>query len=78
MCACAWTRSFIPLVLLRLPRARARARARILTCALDGGQSPFGSFMLVQGLETLSLRGRAHSNNANALAQVHCVLLACR
>ena len=31
-------------------------------------QSPFGSFMLVQGLETLSLRGRAHSNNANALA----------
>merc|ERR1712137_633739 len=32
-------------------------------------QNPFGAFMLVQGLETLSLLGRAHCNNANALAE---------
>lgn len=31
-------------------------------------QNPFGSFLLLQGLETLSLRGRAHSDNANAIA----------
>jgi O-acetylhomoserine/O-acetylserine sulfhydrylase-like pyridoxal-dependent enzyme len=32
-------------------------------------QNPFGSFLLVQGLETLSLRGKAHCENANAMAQ---------
>lgn len=30
--------------------------------------SPFGSFLLLQGLETLSLRGARHAENANALA----------
>ena len=35
---------------------------------LGGCQSPFGSFQLLQGLETLSLRGAAHCSNANALA----------
>mmetsp|Transcript_147542 Transcript_147542/g.209492 ORF Transcript_147542/g.209492 Transcript_147542/m.209492 type:complete len:171 (+) Transcript_147542:1-513(+) len=32
-------------------------------------QNPFGSFMLLQGLETLPLRGRQHSENANAVAK---------
>jgi len=32
-------------------------------------QNPFGSFLLIQGLETLSLRGQRHSENANALAK---------
>jgi len=31
-------------------------------------QNPFGSFLLLNGLETLSLRGRAHSENTNRLA----------
>jgi O-acetylhomoserine/O-acetylserine sulfhydrylase len=45
-------------------------RARIIGLRDMGPcQNPFGSFMLVQGLETLSLRGRAHSANANALAE---------
>ena len=35
---------------------------------LGGCQNPFGSFLLMQGLETLSLRGAAHSKNANAVA----------
>eukprot|EP00040_Diaphanoeca_grandis_P002363 m.21405 g.21405 ORF g.21405 m.21405 type:complete len:478 (-) comp13377_c0_seq1:369-1802(-) len=35
---------------------------------MGGCQNPFGSFLLLQGLETLSLRGKAHSENANALA----------
>jgi len=35
---------------------------------MGGCQNPFGSFMLLQGLETLSLRGKAHSENTNALA----------
>jgi O-acetylhomoserine (thiol)-lyase len=30
--------------------------------------SPFNSFQLIQGIETLSLRGKAHSDNANLLA----------
>jgi O-acetylhomoserine/O-acetylserine sulfhydrylase-like pyridoxal-dependent enzyme len=30
--------------------------------------SPFNAFQLIQGLETLGLRGQAHSSNANALA----------
>ena len=32
-------------------------------------QSPFGSFLLIQGLETLSLRMQRHCDNAMALAQ---------
>ncbi|KIY49619.1 O-acetylhomoserine ami [Fistulina hepatica ATCC 64428] len=31
--------------------------------------NPFGAFLLLQGLETLSLRGERHSSNALALAQ---------
>jgi len=31
-------------------------------------QNPFGSFLLLNGLETLSLRGRAHAENTNRLA----------
>lgn len=40
-------------------------------CALrdmGGCPNPFGSFQLLMGLETLALRGRAHSDNANKLA----------
>lgn len=33
-----------------------------------GCQNPFGSFLLLQGLETLSLRMERHCSNANALA----------
>ena len=32
-------------------------------------QHPFGSFLLIQGLETLSLRGQRHSENALSLAK---------
>tara|TARA_B100000029_G_scaffold199050_1_gene197399 strand:+ start:2755 stop:4077 length:1323 start_codon:yes stop_codon:yes gene_type:complete len=32
-------------------------------------QNPFGSFLLIQGLETLSLRGERHSQNALTLAK---------
>lgn len=35
---------------------------------LGACQSPFGSFMLLQGLETLSLRGERHCSNCIALA----------
>jgi O-acetylhomoserine/O-acetylserine sulfhydrylase-like pyridoxal-dependent enzyme len=31
-------------------------------------QNPFGSFLLLQGLETLALRGERHCENTNALA----------
>jgi O-acetylhomoserine/O-acetylserine sulfhydrylase-like pyridoxal-dependent enzyme len=31
--------------------------------------SPFNAFQLIQGIETLSLRAKAHSENANALAK---------
>lgn len=40
-------------------------------CALrdmGGCQNPMGSFQIMQGLETLSLRGKAHCENANKLA----------
>jgi O-acetylhomoserine (thiol)-lyase len=44
-------------------------RARVVNLRdIGASQNPFGSFLLVQGLETLSLRGAAHSKNANALA----------
>lgn len=46
------------------------ARTRIIGLRDMGAcLSPMNSFLLVQGLETLSLRGRAHCNNANELAQ---------
>jgi O-acetylhomoserine/O-acetylserine sulfhydrylase-like pyridoxal-dependent enzyme len=32
-------------------------------------QNPFGSFLLLQGLETLSLRAQRHLDNALALAE---------
>ena len=32
-------------------------------------QNPFGSFLLLQGLETLSLRGQRHVENAQSLAE---------
>ena len=35
---------------------------------MGGCLSPFNAFQLIQGIETLSLRARAHSENANALA----------
>lgn len=35
---------------------------------MGGCQNPFGSFLLMQGLETLSLRCKAHCENANKLA----------
>lgn len=35
---------------------------------LGACQNPFGAFLLIQGLETLSLRGKAHTDNTNALA----------
>ena len=43
--------------------------ARVKTLRDMGGCiSPFNSFQLIQGIETLALRGKAHSQNANALA----------
>ena len=49
--------------------------AFILRCRVEGlrdlgmCQNPFGSFMLLQGVETLSLRMDRHSENGLALAQ---------
>ena len=44
--------------------------ARVIALRDMGGCiSPFNSFQLMQGLETLALRGRAHSENANAVAK---------
>ena len=43
--------------------------ARVVALRDMGGcQNPFGSWCLIQGLETLALRGKAHSENANQLA----------
>ena len=36
---------------------------------LGSCMNPFAAFLLLQGLETLSLRGERHSTNALALAQ---------
>jgi O-acetylhomoserine/O-acetylserine sulfhydrylase len=36
---------------------------------LGACMNPFGAFLLLQGLETLSLRGQRHSDNALALAR---------
>ena len=44
--------------------------ARVKTLRDMGGCiSPFNSFQLIQGIETLPLRGKAHSENANRLAE---------
>jgi O-acetylhomoserine/O-acetylserine sulfhydrylase-like pyridoxal-dependent enzyme len=43
--------------------------ARVVSLRDMGGcPNPFGSFQLLMGLETLSLRGARHSENANKLA----------
>lgn len=45
-------------------------RARVIALRDMGAcQSPFGAFQLLVGLETLSLRCKAHCSNANALAK---------
>lgn len=46
----------------------ARARVRFLR-DLGGCLSPFNAFLILQGIETLSLRMRRHSENALAVAQ---------
>jgi O-acetylhomoserine/O-acetylserine sulfhydrylase len=44
--------------------------ARVKTLRDMGGSiSPMNTFQILNGLETLALRGKAHSNNANALAK---------
>lgn len=44
--------------------------ARVKTLRDMGGcLSPFNAFQLIQGVETLALRGKAHSENANELAK---------
>ena len=44
--------------------------ARVKTLRDMGGCiSPFNAFQLIQGIETLPLRGKAHSENANRLAE---------
>jgi len=44
-------------------------RCRVIALRDMGAcQNPFGSFQLLMGLETLSLRAKAHCENANALA----------
>ena len=44
--------------------------ARVKTLRdMGGALSPFNAFQLIQGVETLALRGKAHSTNANELAK---------
>lgn len=45
-----------------------RVRTELLR-DLGPALNPFGAFLLLQGLETLSLRGQRHSENALALAK---------
>ena len=45
------------------------AMVRELVCDIGPALNPFGAFLLLQGLETLSLRGQRHSENALALAR---------
>ena len=45
-----------------------KLRLEIL-CDLGATLNPFGAFLLLQGLETLSLRAERHSDNALALAR---------
>jgi O-acetylhomoserine (thiol)-lyase len=55
---------------LGLPNIQFAIRARVEGLRDFGAaQSPFNSFLLIQGLETLSLRVQRHADNALALAQ---------
>lgn len=55
---------------LGLPNVAFAIRARVEGLRDFGSsQSPFNSFLLIQGLETLSLRVERHASNALALAQ---------
>jgi O-acetylhomoserine (thiol)-lyase len=55
---------------LGLPNIAFAIRARVEGLRDFGpSQSPFNSFLLLQGLETLSLRVQRHADNALALAQ---------
>jgi O-acetylhomoserine (thiol)-lyase len=55
---------------LGLPNIQFAIRARVEGLRDYGAaQSPFNSFLLIQGLETLSLRVQRHADNALALAQ---------
>lgn len=55
-------------VLFLVPQAFI-IRVRVETLRdIGASQSPFGSFLLLQGLETLSLRAQRHCDNALALA----------
>ncbi len=55
---------------LGLPNIAFAIRARVEGLRdLGSSQSPFNSFLLIQGLETLSLRVERHVSNALALAQ---------
>ena len=47
---------------------RSGATAARLNLTTAGAASPFNAFQLIQGIETLALRGKAHSQNANELA----------
>ena len=59
-----WTQAVKPLgPIAYIIRARV-----ILLRDLGASQSPFGAFQTLQGLETLPLRIRAHSQNAQAVA----------
>ena len=55
---------------LGLPNISFIIRARVEGLRDFGAsQSPFNSFLLIQGLETLSLRAQRHADNALALAE---------
>jgi O-acetylhomoserine/O-acetylserine sulfhydrylase len=42
--------------------------------SLGPAMNPFAAFLLLQGIETLSLRAAPHCENAPALAQYVCLL----
>ncbi len=55
---------------LGLPNIQFAIRARVEGLRDYGpSQSPFNSFLLLQGIETLSLRAERHAQNAQALAE---------
>jgi O-acetylhomoserine/O-acetylserine sulfhydrylase len=55
---------------LGLPNIAFIIRARVEGLRdIGASQSPFNSFLLIQGLETLSLRAQRHADNALALAE---------
>jgi O-acetylhomoserine/O-acetylserine sulfhydrylase len=73
-----WPIPFLYIPRRRLPRPQVfrdvrfavKLRIEILRDVPVGAcLSPFGAFLLVQGLETLSLRAERHSENALALAR---------